>query len=333
MRIFSLTGIAILMISALTFSCQRRIGDVDLENISIKPVEIHRYEKTLFSIVPEKLKQEMPSLASEFKIFLGDDYLEQMNLIRLQSFISDTAMKALYHATMRHYPDLSEQSSELTTAFRYLKYYFPERSTPEVYTYISGLDIDSPVRYSEQGLVIGLDLFLGNTEPIYARSGIPLYKIANMTSEQLIPNCMAEIGRSLVNVDEQKQRLLDIMVAEGKILYFKELTLPGIADNIKIGYTSAQNEWCKANEARIWAFLVENNLLFTTDPEAVGKLLTDGPFTSGFGKESPGRIGAWVGWQIVRKYMQRNSDLAPAEMMKETDSQKILEGSRYKPRK
>lgn len=334
MRYFACSKFTLLFLtSILLFSCHNRSADVDLGKINIKAIEIHRYEKALFSIAPDNLKAGLPAIAGEFKIFLGDQYAEPVNLERLRSFVSDTAMQALYRKTMRSFPDLTKQSAELTEAFRYFKYYFPEKATPEVYTYISGLDIDNTIRYSEQGIIISLDLFLGSSEPIYAKSGMPLYKTSRMTSEQIAPCCMSEIGRSLVETDEQKQRLLDLMVAEGKVLYFEELTLPGTADNIKIGHTTAQYEWCKSNEARIWAFLVENNLLFATDPEVVGKLLTDGPFTSGFGKESPGRIGTWIGWQIVRNYMERNPDLTPAEMMKETDSQKILEGSRYKPRK
>jgi len=334
MRIFPCNNLAALVLTSfILLSCHNRTTDVDLEGISIKPVEIHRYEKALFAINPDNLKTGLPSIAPGFKIFLGNEYTEQVNLMRLQSFVSDTAMQSLYRKTMRCYPDLIEQGAELTKAFRYFKYYFPEKQTPEVYTYISGLDIDNPVRYSDQGIVIGLDLFLGSSEPVYAKSGFPQYKTSKMTSEHIAPFCMAEIGRSLVDADEQKQRLIDLMIAEGKVLCFEELTLPATADNIKIGYTSKQYDWCKANESQIWAFLVENNLLYSTDPEVVGKLLTDGPFTSGFGKESPARIGVWVGWQIARKYLERNPEISLAGLMKETDSQKILEGSRYKPRK
>lgn len=317
----------------LISSCNRGSSDIDLKGISIQPVKIHRYEKALFTISPDNLKQELPSIAGEFNIFLGDQYLDQANLMRLQSFISDTAMQALYKVSMLGYPDLSSIGSELTQSFRYFKYYFPDKAIPEVYTYISGLDVDHPVRYSEQGIVISLDLFLGSNEPIYTRSGIPRYKTERMTSEHITSSCMEEIGRSLVMVNEERQSLLDLMVAEGKILYFADITLPKTSDASKIGYSPAQLDWCVSNEARIWAFLVENNLLFTTDPEAVGKLMTDGPFTSGFGQESPGRIGAWVGWQIVKNYMKRNQDEPVEKMMQEKDSQMILEGSRYKPRK
>jgi hypothetical protein len=332
-HLISRYGIVLMLISSILFSCNNRSKDVDLGKIIIKNVKVHRYEEALFSINPEQLQQRLPAIASEFNLFLGDQYLEPANLLRLQSFISDTAMQSLFRATMRCYPDLTSQSAELTNAFRYFKYYFPNKTTPEVYSYISGLDVDNTVRYSADGIIISLDLFLGANEPIYSRSGLPRYKTERMTREHITPLCMEEIGRSMVIFDETRQSLLDMMVAEGKVLYFADITLPKTIDALKIGYSTAQLDWCIANEARIWAFLVENNLLYTTDPEAVGKMMTDAPFTSGFGQESPGRIGAWVGWQIVKNYMQRNPDELVEKMMQEKDSQKILEGSRYKPRK
>jgi len=328
-----LSGVFFLTSLVLLYSCKHRTTEVDLSRISLQPVKIHRYEKALFSIPPDKLNPELTSISGEFNIFLGDQYLEPSNLTHLQSFISDTSMQALYRATLRCYPDLTGQSDELNQAFKYFKYYFPDNPTPEVFTYISGLDVDNPIRYSAQGIVISLDLFLGKNEPIYVKSGIPRYKTERMTSERIAPLCMEEIGRSLVIMDGERQRLLDMMVSEGKVLYFADITLPKTPDALKIGYSQAQVDWCVANEARIWAFLVENNLLFTTDQEAVSKLMTDGPFTSGFGQDSPGRIGTWVGWQIVRNYMQRNPDEPVEKLMQEKDFQKILEGSRYKPRK
>jgi hypothetical protein len=322
-----------LITAIMMFSCHNRNKEIDLGKINIKPIEIHRYEKALFSIESGQLEQKLPLIAKEFNVFLGEQYLDPANILRLQDFLSDTAMQSLYKATMRCYPDLASQNKELTEAFRYMKYYLPDKSTPKVYSYISGLDIDNPVRYSEDGLIISLDLFLGKDEPIYARSGFPRYKTELMTSEYLVPVCMEEIGRSTVIVDENRQSLLDMMVAEGKVLYFADITLPKTSDAIKIGYSQPQLDWCISNEARIWSFLVENNLLYSTDPEAVGKLMTDGPFTSGFGQDSPGRIGAWVGWQIVKNYMQRYPDETIQSLMQDKDSQKILEGSRYKPRK
>jgi uncharacterized protein YjaZ len=57
----------------------------------------------------------------------------------------------------------------------------------------------------------------------------------------------------------------------------------------------------------------------------------DGPKTEELGDASPGFIGLFVGRQIVRKYMDKHSDLSLGEMMK-MDSRKIFEESKYKPR-
>jgi hypothetical protein len=40
----------------------------------------------------------------------------------------------------------------------------------------------------------------------------------------------------------------------------------------------------------------------------------------------------WVGWQIVRKYMQENKDVTLQQLMAQKDAQYILNGSKYKPK-
>ena len=66
----------------------------------------------------------------------------------------------------------------------------------------------------------------------------------------------------------------------------------------------------------------------------IQKYLTDAPFTPGLGdhNESAPKLGIWIGWQIVKKYMDKNPDVTLQQLMKETDAQKILHASRYKPK-
>ena len=47
-------------------------------------------------------------------------------------------------------------------------------------------------------------------------------------------------------------------------------------------------------------------------------------------KESPGRLGYWVGYQIVNQYM-KNEGVSLLDLMKNTNSQEILLKSKYKP--
>ncbi len=107
--------------------------------------------------------------------------------------------------------------------------------------------------------------------------------------------------------------------------------LPGFPDHMKIGYSEQEYKWCQENESNIWAFMIENDLLYTADFMAVKKFISEGPFTSGFDEASPGRIGVWLGWQIIKKYMQKNPQVKLQQMLNTTDAQSILQNSAYKP--
>ena len=48
--------------------------------------------------------------------------------------------------------------------------------------------------------------------------------------------------------------------------------------------------------------------------------------------ESPGRIGQWMGWQIVRSFMENNPKVTVQQLIK-MDANSIFEQSKYKPKK
>ena len=83
----------------------------------------------------------------------------------------------------------------------------------------------------------------------------------------------------------------------------------------------------------MWSFFIENKLLFSTDQAAYSKYINDGPTTNGFPKESPAKIGAWIGWRIVNTYMEKSKNINLTDLLRERDAQKILEVSGYKPEK
>jgi hypothetical protein len=60
--------------------------------------------------------------------------------------------------------------------------------------------------------------------------------------------------------------------------------------------------------------------------------LGEAPFTQGLSQEySPGNLGTWVGWQIVKKFVAGRTELAPEAVMK-TSPATILEQAKYKPK-
>jgi hypothetical protein len=299
--------------------------------VNPEPVIILRYDSALFSVDPNNLREGIGQLAGKYYFFLGPDWSDTINLMNLQQFITDPNIRKLYNIEKQKYADLSSLKTGLSDVIARYRSYFPDKPQPEVYTYISGLNIEMPVLFTDSAMAIGLDMFLGNDQVIYREGGIPEYKIARMTHTYLLPECMKAVAGSLTVADNDDQTILNQMINAGKVLYFLDAMFPGMADHIKIGYTQEQLAWCQANEENIWKFLIGNQLLFNTEPAAASKLIADGPFTSGFAQESPGRIGVWVGWQIVRAYASNNRKLSLKQIMETTGAQKILEASEYKP--
>ncbi|MCX6267836.1 MAG: gliding motility lipoprotein GldB, partial [Bacteroidetes bacterium] len=153
------------------------------------------------------------------------------------------------------------------------------------------------------------------------------------TSAQIVPECMKVLNRITYPEQFPGNTLLEQMIESGKRLLFMDAMLPQTEDWLKIGYSKEQYDYVVKNEAHIWAAIIENRILFTTDGKLIRSFMADGPFTAEFSKEAPARLGEWLGWQIVRKYFENQPDVTFQEVMTETDAQKILTKSGYKPEK
>ena len=218
----------------------------------------------------------------------------------------------------------------MTGAFeRYLSYY-PDEKVPDIYSYISGVDFEHPVQYLDTVMIIALDCYLGPEYVPYQRLRIPVYRARRMQETFIVPDCMREVARVKHLPSYAGERLLDQIIHHGKVLYFLDRVLPGTHDTLKIGFTQEQLSWCESNRSNLWAFLVENELLYSTDFQQINKFISDGPFTSFFERESPARTGIWIGWEIVRAYME-NNDVNLQQLMSNNDAVEILTRSSYKP--
>ena len=314
-------------------SCQRDTGrlDVDISNIPDPGMEVHRYGCDLFAIDPDNIGEELPQLAEKYTFFLGKPPFDTLSYIRIYEFITDPLLIEVATACDTIFSDTKYFEKKLNEAWKYYQYYYPEATVPEVYSYVSGLDFEYPVQLHQGILLIALDMYLGRDFEPYAAARIPHYRSRRATPEHLIRDVMIEVGNSTPKGYKEENQLLDQMVEKGKLLYFLDATLPDLHDTIKIGYSGSQLAWCEENETNLWAFLIENELLFSSDYEKTHKLIIDGPFTSYFPQGSPGRTGWWVGWQIVRSFMENNPDVTLPQLMEELTARQILDNSKYNP--
>lgn len=124
------------------------------------------------------------------------------------------------------------------------------------------------------------------------------------------------------------------MVYFGKILYFKDVMIPFKEDEEKIGYTKLELDWAIDNEIYIWEYFVENEMLFASDPKLLERFINPAPFSKFYlelDSESPGGLGHYIGWQIVRAYM-KNNDVTLQKMLT-TNADDIFNNARFKPLK
>lgn len=326
--------ISILIISLTSCNFHKnRFQDVDVTDIVIEKIKIKRYEKALFEIDPDNFISELKNISQEYIFFLGSDLDNSQNLIQIRNYISDPKLIDLYKKTIQKYPSLNNLEEELTSVFRYYKYYFPEKPIPNFYSYISGLQYEYPVQRADTVFIISLDVYLGTDFQPYKQIGLPKYKINQMQSAYIVNDCVKIIAKTEFITKNNSRTLLDEMIKSGKTLYLQDALQPTTPDSIKIAYPQKKLDWCYENEGYLWAFVIKNNLLYSADFKKTNKFIQDGPFTSGFSNDSPARIGSWIGWQIIRSFMENNPEISLKEMLEINNSQTILSKSKYKPPK
>lgn len=321
--------ILLLILGSCDWSSSRL--QADLSEIQMNPVEIHRYDQALFSIPLEALQPGLERIRPEFPFFLNTDLTDNAKIDNLKEYLTNFRTVEFYKASQQQFTDLVNLEADLTEAFRHLRYYYPDAGIPRVYTYISGGEYENPVQYVDSVLLIALDAYLGTGFKPYAADGLPLYKIVRMEPGFILPDCILAMAEVYYPVRYAGNTLLDHMVDAGKRIYFLDAMIPGYPDRLKIAYTEKQMNWITANEAQVWAAIIENQLLFASQGSTIRTFMADGPFTADFSPESPPRMGEYLGWKIVKAFMEHNPDVSLRQLIEEVDSQKILSVSGYKP--
>lgn len=295
---------------------EKAVDEIPLE------VKIERFDKIFF----ETPAKDLGKLKKEFPYFFPQGNDDSIWLNKMQ----DPLWRELYTEVEKKYSNFEPVKVELEELFKHIKYYFPKTKTPKVVTIISEMDYNNKAIYADSLVIISLELYLGKEHKFYQ---FPNYIKQNLEQRQIMPDIVSSFSaRKIAPVSDKN--LLNQMVYFGKQLYLKDLLLPNYSDADKMGYTSEQIKWCQENESYMWRYFIEKEMLYSDDQKLLPRFISPAPFSKFYleiDNESPGRVGAWIGWQIVRSYM-KNNDVPIGDLLK-TDAKEIFEKSKYKPKK
>ena len=313
---------AIVIIVFLLASCDKKSKiEKAVEEIPVA-LEVDRFDQAFFEAKPN----ELPNLKAEYPFFFPEGTPDEVWIDKMQN----KDWRALYAEVQKQFPDFNKQTSEIEELFKHFKYYFPETVMPKIYTVIAEMDYNNKAIYANDKLIIALELYLGKSHKFYT---FPDYIKQNFEARQMMPDIVTSFAMRKIPPPNEKT-LLANMIYYGKELYIKDLMLPNYTDAEKIGYTPEHIVWSRDNESYIWRFFIDENLLFSTDAKLDSRFINLAPFSKFYleiDNESPGRIGQWIGWQIVRSFME-NNEVSLQDMLK-MDAKQIFEKSKYKPKK
>jgi len=243
----------------------------------------------------------------------------------------DSLQILLQNSVEQKFENIQTIENNVNHLFKHIKHLYPKTKIPHIVTLVNNVDYQIKTIYLDSLLLISLDTFLGVNHYLY--EGIPVY----IKKEMDIAYLPSQIVDKFSNIHIEKsisRAFLSQIIYHGKKLYMQDLLLPHSSDSLKIGYTLKEIEWVESNELYIWKYIIEKQLLYKTEPELIKRFIDPAPFSKFYleiDNQSPGKIGRWIGWQIVRSYVNRYPEIKLDELFNLSD-QILFNKSGYKPR-
>ncbi|MEJ7589381.1 MAG: hypothetical protein WKI04_17645 [Ferruginibacter sp.] len=331
-----------ILFSAMLVSCNNADNIPDVSNIKIN-ISTDRFEKKLFDTTVSNLFNYILQLQSDNPSFTNTFLSTILNVD--PSWPVDTAAsyvngfikayRPVYDSSQKKFSDFSPFEKEIKHGLQLVKYYFPAYKLPgKIITYIGPADGYGDILLSGEAIVVGLQHHLGKDFYLYKSSLVqetyPEYVSGRFEPGYIAVNCLNNIINDIYPEKQEDKSLANQLVEKGKKLYLLAKFLPGTEEYKLIGFTKKQLADAYSHEAVIWDLFVKNGYLQITDKNIIKNYLGEGPKTPELGDGAPGNIGSFAGWQIVKKYMQKNTATSLQQLLA-LDAETIFQEAKYKP--
>ncbi|MDR1368852.1 MAG: hypothetical protein LBJ72_01810 [Dysgonamonadaceae bacterium] len=319
----------LLYLSCISCSCRRTFSERNPE------LDVKRFDTGLCKYLNKQVTEE--AFTVQYKSFLdvfgmsviGVGSSDSIGFYeRLNTFFLEPTLMSLYKREQELFPDFEFVDRELNPALTMLLKEFPGLKSPSVYVHVSGLNQN--VIVTDEVLSLSADKYLGIDYPLY-KDFFYDYQRQNMTPERIVPDYLLGFMMANFPFEGNQEVLLERMLYEGKLRYILSLLLPERDPQEYVAYTKAQYSWCNDHQSEIWKIILKSDHLYVSDYMIVTQYMNDAPYTVAISPKSPGRIGEWVGYQIISAFMKNRPKTTLIDLMKLTDAGQLLKDSKYKP--
>ena len=330
----------VVLFTVIMAGCQHK-SVPDISDIHVKPV-IQRLDLALMQADTTHIDSAIQRLNRQFPRFF-DFYLSAIAEIGhpadtnpriiggFHQYLSNVYTRQLFDSIKAKLHDISPFEKEFTQACQYYHYYFPKAPIPTAVIYADGFSY-SAVTPNDSIVGLAAEMYLGENFNIYTRLPDPLpHYITRMCKPAYMArNAMYDIATADYPFDEEGRNMLEIMINNGKLLYFLQQVMPHTSDTILSTFSQKQLAFCTRNESEFWKFFVKENLLYNANSKDISKYIHPGPecITPDC---QPYNLGTWIGWQIIQKYMDKNPKVTLPDLMRMNNAQYILQQSGYRP--
>lgn len=302
--------------------CNLQDSNEKIINSTKVSIKIDRFDK----LFHKSDSNEIPRLKQRYPFLFPSKFHDSIWINRQK----DTLQLFLLDEVEKKFPKMDFLESEIKNLFQHIKFYFPSTKIPNVIGLINNVDYQNKTIYRDTLLIISLDTYLGESNLLY--EGIPKYIRQEMDEKYLTSHIADKFAESKI-LPPMNKSFVNQMIFYGKKLYLKDIILPKKSDAIKIGYKEDQINWAFNNEKYIWEYILEKKLLYKNDSSLKKRFLDPSPFSKFYleiDNESPGKIGQWLGWQIVRSFSDNNPDTELLDILS-MSPETLFKKSSYKP--
>ena len=300
----------------LFFSCSKTVAPTSDELMDID-IDLLRFEKKFYG----ELEIPLDSIMKDFPYFFPNKTPYHIWLNKRK----DSTQQLLYNETSK----ISNLELETRTkkVFKYFNYYFPDISLPRrIISVQSDVDFLNRIIDSDTIMIISIDTFLGNKNAIY--EGLPQY-IRNELDFKFFESELINTLSYKVLPETNSRLFLNKIINEGKRILLKDYIHENHSKNLNFNYTKSELQWAFENEKNVWDYFISNEILFSTENSLDYRFLNDSPYSkfySSLDNGSPPRIGAFIGYRILKSFIKRTNyniqeilNISPQEILKKSN--------------